>query len=274
MAKKAMQGQVTTAFAEKDPDAVLLLPATVSDQDASAAGLFFKEDEELRPGSGGAPGSSPCSSARAPTPRPWQSSVLEEWRENSARAMATVIRSCLSHERSRRCRRRCAAPETCQQATQKKKGTLGIEGMLLLLVVGCWCCWLLVLLVVGCVLLVVVVVVVVGCWCCCCVVCCVLLCGVLCCVLCRSCLHVCGFCGSLLFCFFFSSCVLVFAFVFLLFFLVLLLLLLFSFLCCQVVQVYGSCFCFLFCLCLFLHVFAECFVFLLLVVFPCFGLVC
>ena len=52
MAKKTMQGQVTTAFAEKDPDAVLL-PATVSDQDASAAGLFFKEDEELRPGSGG-----------------------------------------------------------------------------------------------------------------------------------------------------------------------------------------------------------------------------
>ena len=42
MAKKTMQGQVTTAFAEKDPDAVLLLPATVSDQDASAAGLFSK----------------------------------------------------------------------------------------------------------------------------------------------------------------------------------------------------------------------------------------
>ena len=39
-----------------------------------SAGLFFKA-EELRLGCGG-PGSSPCSSTRAPTPRPWQSSVL------------------------------------------------------------------------------------------------------------------------------------------------------------------------------------------------------
>ena len=51
----------------------------------------------------------------------------EEWCVLSARAIATVIRSCLSHERSRRCRRRCAAPETgCslrsipQQVTQTR----------------------------------------------------------------------------------------------------------------------------------------------------------
>ena len=40
------------------------------------AGLFFKEAEELRLGCGGGPGSWPCSSSRAPTLRPWHSSVL------------------------------------------------------------------------------------------------------------------------------------------------------------------------------------------------------
>ena len=40
------------------------------------AGLFFAEAEELRLGCGGGPGSWPCSSSRAPTPRPWHSSVL------------------------------------------------------------------------------------------------------------------------------------------------------------------------------------------------------
>ena len=36
----------------------------------------------------------------------------EEWCVLSASAIATVIRSCRSHERSRRCRRPCAALET------------------------------------------------------------------------------------------------------------------------------------------------------------------
>ena len=59
----------------------------------------------------------------------------------SARAIATVIRSCRSHERSRRCRRRCAAPETgCSlrsippQVTQKK-GTFGIDSFVVVFVV-------------------------------------------------------------------------------------------------------------------------------------------
>ena len=58
----------------------------------------------------GASRSSPCCSARAPTPRPWPSCPLEEWCENSDRAMATVIRPCRNMERSRRSRRRLAAP--------------------------------------------------------------------------------------------------------------------------------------------------------------------
>ena len=57
---------------------------------------------------------------------------LEEWCENSARAMATVVRSCRNMERSRRSLRRCAAPETgcslrsiLSQVTHKRKvGTL------------------------------------------------------------------------------------------------------------------------------------------------------
>ena len=79
-------------------------------------------------------------------PRPWQSCPREEWCVLlSARAIATVIRSCLSHERSRRCFRRCAAPELgCSLGSIRKgdanKDTLGIDGWW-----WCCCCWCLVL---------------------------------------------------------------------------------------------------------------------------------
>ena len=64
----------------------------------------------------------------------------EEWCVLSARATATVIRSCLSHERSRRCRRRCAAPElgcslrSIRNKSDANKGTLGIDSFLVVIV--------------------------------------------------------------------------------------------------------------------------------------------
>ena len=46
----------------------------------------------------------------------------EEWCNFSARVIATVIRSSRSHERSRRCRRRCAAPDTGCSLGSIRKG--------------------------------------------------------------------------------------------------------------------------------------------------------
>ena len=67
------------------------------------------------------------------------------WCNFSAKAIATVIRSCLSLERSRRCRRLIAAPETRSamglplgfgfEKTPQRKGTLGSN--------ACCCCVLL-----------------------------------------------------------------------------------------------------------------------------------
>ena len=50
--------------------------------------------------------------SRSSSPAPAILCPREEWCNFSARATATVIRSCRNNERSRRCRRRCAAPET------------------------------------------------------------------------------------------------------------------------------------------------------------------
>ena len=92
---------------------------------------------------GRGPGSGPCGSSRAPTPALAIVCPREEWCVVSARAIATVIRSCRSHERSRRCRRRCAAPETgCSlrsipQWMTQKKALLGWTAWLL------WLLWLL-----------------------------------------------------------------------------------------------------------------------------------
>ena len=120
------------------------------------AGLFFIEAEELRLGCWRVPDRRRKVQSHAPhtlalaivCPR-------EEW------CNPKVIRSCLSHERSRRCRRRCAAPETgCslksipKQGTQKEMGTLGMELVVVVVVVVGFCCccvWLVGwLVVVGC----------------------------------------------------------------------------------------------------------------------------
>ena len=73
------------------------------------------------PGSSGRPGRSPgggvfcarraecvaCSTSSLALALVWP---LEAWRVYSARAIATLCRSCFSHERRRRCLRRRAAP--------------------------------------------------------------------------------------------------------------------------------------------------------------------
>ena len=92
----------------------------------------------------GDPGSWPCSSTCPHTPALAVFCPREEWCVLSARAIATVIRSCLSHERSRRCRRRCAAPATgCSLRSIRKgdanKGTLGIDSLFIVVVVVVCC---------------------------------------------------------------------------------------------------------------------------------------
>ena len=50
----------------------------------------------------------------------------------SARAIATVICSCLSHERSRRCLRRCAAPEPAARLGQTAVAVFVVEWFIIL----------------------------------------------------------------------------------------------------------------------------------------------
>ena len=110
-----------------------------------SAGLFFGA-EELWLGCGGVPDRGRVVQLAPPHPGPGIC-PREEWCVLSARAIATVIRSRLSHERSRRCRRRCAAPETgCSLAiitekTPQRKGTLRSDSWLLWLLWLLWWLW-------------------------------------------------------------------------------------------------------------------------------------
>ena len=104
---------------------------------AAPAGLFFKA-EELRLGCGGVRIVAVQFISRPHTPALAIVCPREEWCVLSARAIATVIRSCLSHERSRRCRRRCGSSrngllaEIHSTTGDANKGTLGIDSLLLL----------------------------------------------------------------------------------------------------------------------------------------------